>query len=424
LNSRHGAGLHDNKKGKGMRRKHGPVEPTPVGARRHGPAALRFTELPVAACAALLVLAGSPQDAIAAKPAPRPPAASSSFTDHFNAYDATRWSRADGWTNGSPFDNAWFADHVTVANGSLGLRLDDVAALGQPYSSGELRTNGYYGYGCYEASFKPIMVPGVVTSLFTFAGPYDNGGNGKHNEIDIEFLGDKPGQVQLNFWTNDDAYTSRNEMLLGLGFDPRTTFHRYGFKWTASQIEWYVDGRLVYTAFHSTSNPTPKATESLQKIMVNAWPVDETAALWAGTFIYPGTPLRAEYQWIRHIAGETCSLLEAPADVPPPSGSASTISVREIALSLDARATQVIARVSVVDGLGRPVAGAAVAGTWNGAITTGDTARTTDSTGTATFYSSRTRTPGLVQFCVANVSAAGLTYAPAANVEDCDAITK
>jgi hypothetical protein len=80
--------------------------------------------------------------------------------------------------------------------------------------------------------------------------------------------------------------------------------------------------------------------------------------------------------------------------------------------------------VNVVDGLGRPVAGAAVGGTWSGVLTTGDTARTTDTTGTATFYSSRTRTPGFVQFCVANVSAAGLTYAPAANVEGCDAITK
>jgi hypothetical protein len=57
-------------------------------------------------------------------------------------------------------------------------------------------------------------------------------------------------------------------------------------------------------------------------------------------------------------------------------------------------------------------------------ISTGDTARTTDSSGTATFYSSRTRTGGTVQFCVANLSAAGLTYASASNVEDCDSITK
>jgi hypothetical protein len=28
-----------------------------------------------------------------------------------------------------------------------------------------------------------------VSAFFTFAGPYDNGGNGRHNEIDVEFLG-------------------------------------------------------------------------------------------------------------------------------------------------------------------------------------------------------------------------------------------
>ena len=407
-----------------MRQTHGPVEASPGGVGRHGPAKSRLVGLRAAAGAVLLLLAGGPQEVVAARPGPKPPAAAGSFTDHFNAYDATRWSKADGWKNGSPFDNAWAADHVTVANGKLDLRLDDVALLGEPYTSGELRTNGYYGYGCYEASFKPIMVPGVVTSLFTFAGPYDNGGNGKHNEIDVEFLGNQPGWVQLNFWTNDDTYASRNEYLLNLGFDPTAKFHRYGFKWTASRIEWYIDGRLVYSASDSALNPTPKATESLQKIMVNAWPVDETAALWAGVFGYPGTPLHAEYEWIRHIAGENCSLLEAPAEVPPPSGSASTISVREIALSLDSRATQVIARVNVVDGLGQPVAGAAVTGKWSGAISTGDTARTTDSTGTATFYSSRTRTVGTVNFCVANVSAAGLDYVAGSNVETCDAITK
>jgi len=407
-----------------MQHKHGPVEVAPGGAGRHGPAISRFSGIRVAACAALLVLASSSPDAVAAKPAPKPPAASGSFTDHFSAYDATRWSMADGWKNGSPFDNAWRADHVTVADGKLDLRLDDVALLGEPYTSGELRTNGYYGYGCYEASFKPIMVPGVVTSLFTFAGPYDNGGNGKHNEIDVEFLGNDSERVQLNFWTNDDAYASRNEVLIELGFDPTTAFHRYGFKWTATKIEWYIDGKLVYTAFDSALNPTPKATESLQKIMVNAWPVDETAVLWAGAFHYPGRPLHAEYQWVRHIAGADCSIAEAPAEPPPPSGSASTVSVREIALTLDARATQVIARVNVVDGLGRPVPGAAVSGTWSGAITTGDTARTTDTTGAATFYSSRTRATGTVQFCVASLSAAGLTYTPSANLEGCDAITK
>ena len=404
-----------------MQTMHRPVDVPPA---RAGVGASWFARARVAACTVLLVFGSGLQTASAGKPSPKPPSASAGFTDLFNAYDSTRWSKADGWTNGSPFDNAWLADHVTVASGRLDLRLDDVSALGAPYTSGELRSNGFYGYGCYEASFKPIMVPGVVTALFTFAGPYDNGGNGKHNEIDVEFLGNRPGRVQLNFFTNDDSYASRNEVLIELGFDPTAAYHRYGFKWTATGIEWFIDGNSVYAAYDSPLNPTPKATDSLQKIMVNAWPVDDSAALWAGQFSYPGTPLHASYEWIRHDARADCSLLDPPVESPPPSGDGSTASVRDIALSLDARSTQVIARVIVVDGLGRAVSGAAVGSAWSGVISGGDTSRTTDAQGVATFYSSRTRTPGSVSFCVTGVAAGSLSYVPASNVETCDVITK
>jgi hypothetical protein len=230
--------------------------------------------------------------------------------------------------------------------------------------------------------------------------------------------------VQLNFWTNDDGYTSRNEVLVDLGFDPTAAYHRYGFRWTAAGIEWFIEGQLVYSASDRPDSPTPKAGESLQKIMVNAWPVDETAAAWAGTFEYPGAPLHASYEWVRHIEGEECSLDEAPLHVPPPSGSAAQMSVQDVALSLAARDTQVVARVSVVDGLGRPVAGAAVEGAWSGVVSGGDTRRTTDGLGVATFYSSRTRDRGSVTFCVADVVMEGMSFASEANVETCDSIAK
>ena len=69
-----------------------------------------------------------------------------------------------------------------------------------------------------------------------------------------------------------------------LGFDASKDFHVYGFKWTGDGIEWYVDGTLAYSVEDSPDNPTPKATDSLQKIMMNLWPVDESAADWAGEF--------------------------------------------------------------------------------------------------------------------------------------------
>jgi hypothetical protein len=185
-----------------------------------------------------------------------------------------------------------------------------------------------------------------------------------------------------------------------------------------------VDGNRVYTALDQVSNPTPKAAESLHKIMVNAWPVDETAVLWAGEFRYPGQPLHAEYEWVRHIAGEDCSILDPPQAPAPPSGNATVVLVREISLALDSRATQVIARVSIADGLGRPVAGAAVAGLWSGIIGSGDTARSTDASGVATFYSARSRATGRVRFCVTSVTGGGLEYDAGANLETCDEISK
>jgi beta-glucanase (GH16 family) len=276
-----------------------------------GPTPTRKSALPnvlTGVVAGTVIVALFSEALAARRPAP-PPAAQPSFSDELASYDTTRWIKADRWTNGSPFDNAWRADHVLHSSTAsrMTIVLDNVRYLGEPYSSGEYRTKGFYGYGCYEARFRPIARPGVVTSFFTFAGPYDNGGNGKHNEIDVEFLGKDTTRVQFNFWTNDDQYSSHNEVLLTLGFDGALAAHNYGFRWRAGSIEWYVDGNVVYTFVGNALNPVPAANESLQKIMMNVWPVDATAAGWAGTFAYPGTPLRAQYEWVRYDASATCT---------------------------------------------------------------------------------------------------------------------
>jgi len=361
--------------------------------------------------------------AAAKKPVSLPPE-QDSFFDDLQFYDTSRWYKADGWTNGPPFDNAWLADHISFVNGNMVIRLDDQEALGEPYSSGNYQSLGFYGYGCYEASLKSVAGSGTVTSFFTYAGPFDNGGNGKHNEIDIEFLGKDPSSVQFNFFTNDDAYASRNEYVYDLGFNASADFHVYGFKWTATGIEWYVDGGLAYSIEDSETNPTPKATDSLQKIMMNLWPVDESAEAWAGPFSYQG-PLNAEYQWVRFTRGEDCEMGLPPeqSPLPPGDGDPDSLFVADISLNLVSRDTQVIARVAIVDGTGQPAVGATVKGTWSGVITNGDTSRVTGDDGLATFYSARSRTAGEVEFCVTDISLTGSTYQPDASPE-CKSIEK
>jgi beta-glucanase (GH16 family) len=360
----------------------------------------------------------------------KPPPEQDSFTDFLDAYDTSRWMKADGWTNGPPFDNAWSAENVVFRGGEMVLRLDDVTRLGEPYSSGAYQTLGFHGYGCYEASFMPVPESGVVTSFFTFAGPFDDGGNAQHNEIDVEFVGryvaGEGTEIQFNFFRNDDSYTSRNEHMHTLPFDPTAGFSRYGFKWMSTGIEWYVNGEKVHAVRDTPENPTPKATESLQKIMMNLWPVDGTAAAWAGEFVYPGQALEARYQWVRYIRGEDCDLSQGlnEPEPPQPPDDASGLAVSDIALTLVSRGTQVIARVSVMDATGAPASTATVTGEWTGVITKGDVSRDTDAEGIATFYSARTRESGDVMFCVTGITRNGSTYDPADNVETCVSIWK
>jgi beta-glucanase (GH16 family) len=384
---------------------------------------LRRTLLVMVCCGTALAVA---QPGHAARRNVKPPPAQGDFTDHLAVYDAARWFKADGWKNGPPFDNAWLADHVTFVDGTLVLTLDDQESLGEPYSSGHYQSNGFYGYGCFEASFMPVAEPGVVSSFFAFAGPFDNGGNGHVNEIDIEFLGYDTKKFQANFWTNDDDFSNGHEALIDLGFDAAADFHRYGFRWTAAGIEWFVDGVSVYRVLDTPADPTPKAGESLLKVMMNVWPVDGTASGWAGEFRYPGHALHGIYDWVRYAAGADCSFETAPEPPPPPppDGDPADAHVADITLALNQQRTQGIARVTVADGLAQPVAGAEVKGSWSGIITGGDTSRTTDASGTATFYSARSRSPGDVSFCVTEVAGPGLNYDASANAESCDSISK
>ena len=371
-----------------------------------------------------VVLIIPPQESLAARKAVKPPRPQGDFVDHLGSYDASRWVKADGWKNGAPFDNAWAADHVTFVDGHMILTLDDQAARGEPYSSGHYQTVGFHGYGCFEASFIPVAEPGVVTSFFTFAGPFDNGGNGHVNEIDIEFLGNHTSSFQANYWTNDDDFSNGHEQLVDLPFDASEGFHRYGFRWTSTGIQWFVDGVQVYEVMDTPGEPTPKANESLQKIMMNLWPVDSTASGWAGPFIYPGVALHGVYDWVRYTTGEDCTF-EAPPEPPPPppEGDPGDLHVAGLDLSLNSRGTQAIARLTILNGSGLPVSNATVIGSWSGIVSNGDTSRTTDDSGTALFYSARFRKSGELTFCVSSVVASDMNHDESADVETCDTIS-
>jgi beta-glucanase (GH16 family) len=202
------------------------------------------------------------------------------------------WTKADGWTNGDPFNVGWRADHINFSNGVMTITLDNQTCpsgcSNRPYASSEYRRNVLSGYGLYEGRFKAVKASGTNTSLFTYTGPSDNQ---PWDEIDFEVLGKNTSQVQLNYFTNG---TGGHETIINLGFDSAAGFHTYGIEYRQTFIKWYVDGVLVHT---ETGSRGALPSHNM-KFMMNLWPgigVDS----WLGPFTYTG-PLSAQYDLLKY----------------------------------------------------------------------------------------------------------------------------
>lgn len=223
-------------------------------------------------------------------------ATGSSFTDNLSVYDTGRWDKAD-WTNGGFFNVGWRPSRINFANDQMHLQLNNnncpSDCYGKPYASGEYRTDDTYGYGRYEVRMKAAAGYGLVSTFFTYTG--SNEGT-QHHEIDIEILGSNPYQMHTDYWTNGVSHPKD----VYLGFDASAGFHTYAFEWSASSINWYVDNQLVHT-----ENGSRGALPSVNgKIIANLWtatPGTEQEG-WLGTFYYPGSPVYADYDWIKYTA--------------------------------------------------------------------------------------------------------------------------
>jgi endo-1,3-1,4-beta-glycanase ExoK len=208
------------------------------------------------------------------------------FESDFSSHNANIWEKAD-WDNGDVFNCMWKPSQVAVGNGKMTLTLDkdNDPSHEYPYKSGEYRTTTYFGFGYFEVRMKAAKNPGIVSSFFTYTGPWDGD---PWDEIDIEFLGKDTTMVQFNWWKDGNG---NNEYLHRLGFDASQSFNAYGFDWKPNSIDFYVNGVKVYTGYGNIPQ-TPG------KIMMNLWPgrnVDDWLAPYDGR-----TPLVAEYEYVRY----------------------------------------------------------------------------------------------------------------------------
>ncbi|MFM9280292.1 family 16 glycosylhydrolase [Paenibacillus jiagnxiensis] len=233
-----------------------------------------------------------------------PASAAGAFEDPLNAVNYDRFYVSDGWGNGDDFGVFWKEDNVEFNNGIMALRLDKPSGCpsqceGKPYASGEYATNdNTYGYGRVEARLKVAKGTGLVTSLFTYYDRDPDPNVNRNDEIDIEILGKDTTKLETNYYTNG---VGEHSTVIDLGFDASLAFHTYAFEWSPTSIKWYVDGKLV----HTENGSRGELPSHPGHIMVNFWAgANDAAKYWTGDLAYPGSPVRAYYDYIKYTPAQ------------------------------------------------------------------------------------------------------------------------
>lgn len=195
-------------------------------------------------------------------------ASSFRFNDCLNFLDTELWHvRDDTFTDNMALFrpsniefHSGFGAVLCVKRESLGIR---------EYSAAALTSRDRYLYGRFEATIKASKVPGVVTGIFLHR-------DSPRQEIDIEITGNQANRLLVNVFYNpgiegvkyDYGYRGAAGSI-DLGFDASESFHRYAIEWSANEIRWFVDDRLVHRRVDWDPTPIPNLPMAFH---INIWP--------------------------------------------------------------------------------------------------------------------------------------------------------
>ncbi|PYE83691.1 family 16 glycosylhydrolase [Pseudoroseicyclus aestuarii] len=201
---------------------------------------------------------------------PSAAAASEAFETSFESMHMRGWSVSNYDFNSTTFATDWRSWQVSIDDG-LTLSLDPHPRCPNAYAGASIKRDEPTHYGRYEARFQAARGEGVITGFFTYTG--ESYGT-RHDEIDIEILGRDTTQLNIA-WFVDGALTDHR---IDLGFDASEGMHDYAFEWREDRIDWFVDGRRVFTA-RAEDGPLPAVPG---RVFANVWAADPSISRWSG----------------------------------------------------------------------------------------------------------------------------------------------
>eukprot|EP00252_Welwitschia_mirabilis_P022235 TRINITY_DN5972_c0_g1_i5.p1 TRINITY_DN5972_c0_g1~~TRINITY_DN5972_c0_g1_i5.p1 ORF type:complete len:325 (+),score=44.40 TRINITY_DN5972_c0_g1_i5:51-1025(+) len=191
-----------------------------------------------AALAAFQLWVGVVNGEVATAPSPSPsPKPSLAGVPMLNFFRKTKFEEG--------YANLWGAQHQNLSEDGYATSLWIDASSGSGFKSKDP-----YMYGLFNAAIKlqAGYTAGIVTTFYVSNNQVYEG---RHDEIDFEFLGTIPGEpykLHTNVYGNgsgDGKNMIGREQQFHLWFDPTKDFHNYSILWTPHHILWLVDGILI-----------------------------------------------------------------------------------------------------------------------------------------------------------------------------------
>ncbi|TKA78655.1 hypothetical protein B0A49_01426 [Cryomyces minteri] len=135
-----------------------------------------------------------------------------------------------------------------------------------------LTTNFYIMFGRVEVVIKTAAGQGIISDVILQSDDLD--------EIDLEWVGGSPTQVQTNYYSPKGKAVSYSQAYAAeIGSNLQTAYHSYVVDWNADRIIWHVDGKVIHQVNSANNDQYPQT------------PMRLTLGIWAGgdPGNYPGT---------------------------------------------------------------------------------------------------------------------------------------
>ncbi|MEY8800930.1 family 16 glycosylhydrolase [Leisingera sp. XS_AS12] len=232
----------------------------------------------------------------------------SGFLSKLDDLNGGGWYRSDFTIKKPSFRTRWSRRSVDTGSEDGAVLLWLAPALPEAekdFVGAELQRQRATRYGRYEVVMTPAQGEGVISSFFTYTGPYF--GN-RHNEIDFEFLGRDTTKVWVNRFADGKKLPGQ---WIELGFDAAADPHLYAIEWAEDSLTWFADGKeLLRISAQDTAIPSVA-----QKIYLNIWGGAEGQRNWSG-LAPPDMVAAARYYCVSYRPpgdpGRQCSDLPAP----------------------------------------------------------------------------------------------------------------